>query len=150
MEMVCTICSRVYPVILATAESTIPWIYCYLPMNNVEERLSLLHFWIWERHLVPLIVPCCGNVFISWVFAVLKFNGFPQWSCQASKVQSPLLWLGTCFGRYSPKECPGILFIFDLYEWYALQIQNESFLQFADDTCLVMIIHRLRTFWSVI
>ena len=34
------------PVIFGTAESTMPWVYCYLPMNAVEELLSLLHFWI--------------------------------------------------------------------------------------------------------
>ena len=38
--------SRVNPVILGPTESTISGVYCYLPVNHVEERLSLLDFWI--------------------------------------------------------------------------------------------------------
>ena len=38
--------SWVGPVILGAAESAVLWLYCYLPMNHVEERLSMLHFWI--------------------------------------------------------------------------------------------------------
>ena len=33
-------------VILGPVESTMSWTYCCLPMNHVEERLSLLGFWI--------------------------------------------------------------------------------------------------------
>ena len=120
--MVYVLYSRVGPVILGTPESTMPWVYCYLIMNQVEEwsSRSLLHFWIWERHSILLIMVYCSNVFINWAFAVLKFNDSPQWSCPVSKVQSLLLWLGTCFGRNSPREHPRIPLIFDLCEWYAL------------------------------
>ena len=38
--------SRVGPIILGIADSAMPRVYCYLPMNHAEERLSLLHFWI--------------------------------------------------------------------------------------------------------
>ena len=114
--MVMVLYSRVGPVILGTAENTMPWIYCYLP---VEERLSLLHFWIWERQLILLIMPCCCNIFINWVFAVLKLISSPQWWCPVSKVQSLLFWLGTCFGRNSPRECPRTPLILYLCEWYA-------------------------------
>ena len=36
MVMVWTIYSRVGPVILEPAESAMPWIYCYLPIKDVE------------------------------------------------------------------------------------------------------------------
>ena len=112
--------SCVGSVILDTAESTMPWVYCYLPMNHVEERLSRLHFWIWERHSILLVMACCWNVFINWIFAVLTFIGSPQWLCPASKVQSFLLWTL-------------LIYVNDM----VLQIQNGSLLQFADNICLI-------------
>ena len=114
-----------------------PWIYCYLPMNHIEERLSLLHFWIWEGHSILFVMPCCCSVFINWVFAVLKFSGSPQWLCPVSKAQSLLLWLVTCFVRNSPREYPGTPLILIYVNDMLLQIQNGSLLQFADNTCLI-------------
>ena len=101
-------------------------------MNHVEERLFLLHFWIWERHLILLILPCCCNVFIHWVSAVLKFNGSPQWSCPAL-----LLWLGTCFGGNPWGSALGPLLLLIYVNDMFLQIQNGSLVQFTDDTCLI-------------
>ena len=45
-------------------------------MNLVEEWLSLLHFWIWKRYLILLIMPCCSNVLINCIFAI---NTEIQW-----------------------------------------------------------------------
>ena len=36
MVMVWTIYSRVGPVILDSAKSAMPWVYCYLPIKDVE------------------------------------------------------------------------------------------------------------------
>ena len=54
-----------------------------------------------------------------------------------SKVQSVLLWLGTCFGGNSPRECLGPLLFLIYVNDMPLQVQNGPLLQFADDTCLI-------------
>ena len=50
-----------------------PWVYCHLPMNQVEEGCLCCIFG-YERHSIFLIMSCC-NVFINWVLIVLKFSG---------------------------------------------------------------------------
>ena len=129
----CVLYSRVGLVILGTAESAMPWVYCYLPMNHIEESLSLLHFWIWERYLIFLIMPCCCNVFINWVFIVLKFNGSPPWSCPASKVQSLSLWLVPVLEGISQGSALGPLLFLIYVNDMLIQIQNGSLLQFANN-----------------
>ena len=99
---------RPCPVILSPAESAMPWIYW--PMNHVEERLSVLHFWIWENIQFSwscLVVATSSSIeyLQYWNSVVVQL---PQWSCPASKVQSLLLCWGLVLGGISQgSECSG-------------------------------------------
>ena len=82
--------------------------------------------------LILLIMPCCCNVFINWVFAVPKFSDSPQWSCPVSQMQSLLLRLGTCFRGNSPRECPRIPYFW--FMWMIIFIYaftNTEWVTFA-------------------
>ena len=67
-------------------------------MNPVEERLSLLHFWIREMHSILLIIPSCCNVFINWVFAVLNFMVPLSDRVQQVKSNHSYFWWGPVLG----------------------------------------------------
>ena len=123
-------------------------------MNHVEERLFLLHFWIWERHSILLIMPCCWTSSSIGYLQYWNSMGSPRWSCPANKVQLLLLWLGTCFRRNSQRKFPGTPLIFDLCEWYAFT--NTEWVTSAvcwwhlSDLLWWWPHTGLRTFWAVI
>ena len=88
-----------------------------------------------------LIMPCCCNIFINWVFAVLKFYGSPVTSVIVSSKSvkcnhSYSGWEPLLGGILQGSALESLLFLIDVNDM-PLQIQNGSLLQFADDTCLI-------------
>ena len=74
----------------------------------------------------------------------------PQWSCPASEVQSFLLWLETCFGGNSPRSVLGpLLFMWKMFLYRYRMGHFYNLLTFVW-SAMVIIIHRLRTFWVII
>ena len=116
-------------------------IYCYLSMNHVEERLSLPHLWIWVRHSILLIMSCCCNVFINWLFV---YSTEIQWF--SSYISDRVQWVkrnhlsfgwGPVLGGIPQESALGPLLLLIYVNDILLQMQNGSLLQFIDDTCVI-------------
>ena len=95
-------------------------------------------------------MPHCCNVFINWVSAVLKVHGdrVQQVKCNHFYFgQKPVL------GGIPHGNALGPLLSLIYVNYMLLQIKNGSLLQLLTTlvwSAMVMIIHRLRTFWGVI